>query len=135
MVSFRSLNMVTDGAKPSLLLVEDEQSLLALLQRYLERLEYRILTAETGAEALRLAEESQLDVVVLDLGLPDMPGIEVLARILESSSRTRVLVSSGTPFSTETLPEPWQERTAFLQKPYLPKALVEAVDSLASGLS
>lgn len=122
--------MVTDDGKPSLLLVEDEQSLLTLLQRYLERLEYRILTAETGAEALRLVGESPPDIVVLDLGLPDMPGGEVLRKILSSTGRTRVLVSSGTPFSPDVLPEAWRGRTGFLQKPYLPKALLEAVESL-----
>jgi len=90
----------------SLLIVDDEKPLLTLLLRYLQRLGYQVETCETGREALRLCQDSKrrFDVVVLDLGLPDMPGLEVLNAVLASNQKLRVLVSSGTPFLRNSCP-------------------------------
>jgi DNA-binding response OmpR family regulator len=128
-----SLVMETDIAKATLLLVEDEASLLVLLRRYLERLGYSIQSAGTGESALALIQEAEPDVVVLDLGLPDMPGMAVLETILRTTTKPRVLVSSGTPFSPETLPPCDRERVGFLQKPYLTTALLDAMEALLAG--
>lgn len=116
----------------SLLLVDDEKPLLALLRRYLERCDYRVAICETGGEAIRMCTEEprRFDVVVLDLKLPDMPGEEVLPQLLEASPSVRVLVSSGTPFNVEAVGEESRARVAALLKPYLPKMLDEALTEL-----
>jgi DNA-binding response OmpR family regulator len=62
----------------SVLVVEDEKEIRELLRRYLERAGYAVMTSESGAEALRLLEEGAVSLVVLDLGLPDIDGTEVL---------------------------------------------------------
>lgn len=117
----------------SLLLVDDERSLIALLARYLQRLGYEVETCETGRDAVRLCQDSRrsFDVVVLDLGLPDMPGLEVLNAVLASNSRIRVLVSSGTPFSPEFLPAEQRGRVGSLLKPFVPKMLEDALRNLS----
>lgn len=125
--------MVTETAKATLLLVEDEASLVGLLQRYLDRLGFAVSTAESGEAALAHVQASPPQIVVLDLGLPDLPGAEVLERILSSSPSTRVLVSSGTPFSAEAVPEGDRSRVGFLQKPYMPQALLHSVQELLAG--
>jgi DNA-binding response OmpR family regulator len=61
----------------TILVVEDERDLRDLLRRYLERAGHAVLSAATGAEALRLLEV-QPDLVLLDLGLPDIDGFDVL---------------------------------------------------------
>jgi len=116
----------------SLLLVDDEKPLLALLSRYLERLGYQVESCESGWEALRLCHDSKrrYDVVVLDLGLPDMPGLEVLNAVLASNENLRVLVSSGTPFSPEFLPPSQRARVGSLLKPFVPKMLDAALRNL-----
>jgi DNA-binding response OmpR family regulator len=63
---------------PTVLVVEDERDIRDLLRRYLERAEYAVLTAGTGAEAIRHVESGAPDLVLLDLGLPDIDGFEVL---------------------------------------------------------
>jgi DNA-binding response OmpR family regulator len=63
----------------TVLVVEDETEIRELLRRYLEREGLSVLTASTGAEALRRVEEDRPDLVLLDLGLPDIDGTEVLA--------------------------------------------------------
>src|SRR5580704_14926539 len=59
---------------PTVLLVEDERKLRELVRSYLERAGLTVLSTGSGAEAITLAASSAPDLVVLDLGLPDVPG-------------------------------------------------------------
>jgi two-component system KDP operon response regulator KdpE len=69
----------TDG--PLVLIVDDEAQVRRFLRTTLPEVGFRWLEAATGAEALRLAEQYVPDVVLLDLGLPDMEGVEVLRKL------------------------------------------------------
>jgi DNA-binding response OmpR family regulator len=62
----------------TVLVVEDEREIRELLRRYLERAGFAVLTTGSGAQALQMLGEHASDLVVLDLGLPDVDGIEVL---------------------------------------------------------
>jgi DNA-binding response OmpR family regulator len=64
----------------TVLVVEDERDIRDLLRRYLERAGLAVLVAPTGAAALLELERSRPDLVLLDLGLPDIDGVEVLDR-------------------------------------------------------
>lgn len=66
-----------------ILLVEDEQPIRRFLRASLTGEGYRLTEAETGAEALKLAPRQPPDLVILDLGLPDMDGLDVLRRLRE----------------------------------------------------
>jgi DNA-binding response OmpR family regulator len=63
---------------PTVLVVEDERDIRELLRRYLERADYVVLTSSTGSEAITYLEGGTADLVLLDLGLPDIDGFEVL---------------------------------------------------------
>lgn len=65
--------------QPTVLVVDDEPQILRAMRINLSVRGYDVVTAATGAGALRAATERKPDVVVLDLGLPDIDGIEVLA--------------------------------------------------------
>lgn len=60
------------------LVVEDERDIRDVLRRYLERAEHAVLTASTGSEGLRLLHEGQVDLLLLDLGLPDVDGLDLI---------------------------------------------------------
>jgi DNA-binding response OmpR family regulator len=66
------------GVVPTVLVVEDERDIRELLRRYLERADYAVLSSATGAEAIAYLEGGTADLVLLDLGLPDIDGFEVL---------------------------------------------------------
>ena len=67
---------------PSLvLIVEDEQKIRDLVRRYLERDGHVVLSTGSGAEAIAMAADARPDLVVLDLGLPDVPGTEVAREV------------------------------------------------------
>ena len=68
------------------LIVEDELKIRELVRRYLEREGLEVLTTGSGAEAITMAADARPDLVVLDLGLPDVPGEEV-ARELRAQVR------------------------------------------------
>ncbi|MFD0521140.1 response regulator [Paractinoplanes durhamensis] len=61
------------------LVVEDDRELREVVRRYLERAGHAVHTTGSGAEALSLLDTGGVDLVVLDLGLPDVDGREVLA--------------------------------------------------------
>jgi len=66
---------------PLLLLVEDETPMRKFLRSFLTGSGYRMVEASTGEQALRTAESTQPDLILLDLGLPDMDGQEVLREL------------------------------------------------------
>ena len=78
------------AAPVRLLVVEDEVDLRSLLDRHLERAGFRVRLAEDGREALRIAWAEPLDLVVLDLMLPGIDGVEVCRR-LRAEPRTAKL--------------------------------------------
>ena len=68
-------------AKPVVLLVDDEPRILSALVRALRREGYELLSAETPAEALRLAEQNAIDCVLSDHKMPGMTGLELMERL------------------------------------------------------
>ena len=68
----------------TVLLVENERRLGELVRSYLERAGFTVLSTGSGAEAIALGASAALDLVILDLGLPDMPGETVVREIRET---------------------------------------------------
>jgi DNA-binding response OmpR family regulator len=75
-----------------LLLVEDDERLAELTARLLARDRHLVERARRGSEALDAAEAGGLDAVILDLGLPDLSGLEVARRIRSSGSRVPIIM-------------------------------------------
>src|SRR5437588_10306437 len=75
----------------TVLVVEDERKLRDLVRSYLERAGFTVLSTDSGDEAITMALTSAPDLVILDLGLPDVPG-ETVARELRATGTT-----AGTP--------------------------------------
>jgi DNA-binding response OmpR family regulator len=75
----------------TVLVVEDDRDLRDLVRRYLERAGHGVLSTGSGAEGLRLLADASPDLVVLDLGLPDVDGLEVL-RTARTDRTTPVIV-------------------------------------------
>ncbi len=75
------------------LVVDDEPAIVRAVQTNLQRHEFRVTVAQSGAEALEAFDRTAPDVVLLDLGLPDMDGFAVI-RALRERSRTPIVVLS-----------------------------------------
>lgn len=80
--------------RPRVLIVDDEAAILRFLKASLSANEYEVIEASTGAEAIKRATSEAPDAILLDLGLPDMDGKDVV-RILREGSRTPIIVVSA----------------------------------------
>lgn len=80
--------------KKSILVVDDELSIIKLLRANLEDCGYRVLTAMDGAEAVRTFEKEQFDLVILDITMPKMDGFDVCRRLREWSKIPIIMLSA-----------------------------------------
>lgn len=80
--------------KISVLLIEDDKSISSFISTSLEGNDYKVNTATTGKEGLSLAASFCPDVILLDLGLPDMDGLDVLRKIRSWSSIPIIIISA-----------------------------------------
>src|SRR5579864_6686344 len=111
-------------AKARLLLVEDTPSTLHLYHEVLARLDIVLIDADTGAGALSVLRETVPDVVLLDLELPDVNGIEILREIKKRGLASTVIVVTAHG-SVKTAVEAMREGAYdFIVKPFAPDRLL-----------
>ena len=77
------------GMPHTVLVVEDELKIRELLRSYLEREGWAVITTGSGAEAITLATSGEPDLIILDLGLPDIPGETVATEVRRHSATPR----------------------------------------------
>ena len=82
--------------KLSILLVEDEKNICDFISTSLSAQDYRISTAHTGKEALPIITSQCPDLILLDLGLPDMDGMEIIQQVRTWSSIPIIVLSART---------------------------------------
>lgn len=118
-------------ADHTILLVDDDAANRLLLNRIFarKRPEYEMVAVETAAGALDIAGERRIDLVLLDLTLPDMSGEQVLEKLRETHTMPVVIVSGHSdPGTSKRLLA--QGAAAFVVKPYDASDLLVLVDRL-----
>ena len=73
--------MNSETTRPYILVIDDEIQMRRLLQRTLEENHYKVFLAETGEQGLQRASMDRPEVIILDLGLPNLDGVQVLKRL------------------------------------------------------
>jgi two-component system cell cycle sensor histidine kinase/response regulator CckA len=111
----------------TILLVEDEESVRALVRRTLEARGYRVLEAADGPQAVELALSRPVDLLLTDMVLPGMGGSEIAARIHAIHPRARVLYTSGYTDDVIVRGGLMERGAAFLEKPFTPAVLARKV--------
>jgi len=108
---------------------------MMLIRQVLERLGYRVLQAETGKKAIRLAKtfDGQIDLALLDIKLPDMTGDKVYPLIMEARPNLKVLVCSG--YSIDGPAQKILDAGAegFIQKPFSISTFAEKLKEVSGG--
>ena len=79
----------------SVLVVDDDKGYAQAIVRYLERLGVEAVAAESGEAAVSLARRDHPAVILLDIGLPDMDGMEVAVLVQEATYNPRIILLSG----------------------------------------
>jgi two-component system, OmpR family, response regulator len=101
----------------SVLVVDDEQVMRKLLQRHLLDWGCRVVTAESGEEALELLGQNYFDVVITDLRMPGLDGLGLLAEVKTHYSRTEVIVITAYAEIKDAVKALRQGATDYLSKP------------------
>jgi DNA-binding response OmpR family regulator len=113
----------------TVLLVEDERKLRELVRSYLERAGFTVLSTGSGAEAITLAAAASPDLVVLDLGLPDVPG-ETVARELRASGPVPILMLTAKSAEEDRIAGLELGADDYVTKPFSPRELVLRVQAI-----
>ena len=131
-ISMPKSKSIDQAGGPSVLVVDDEEDLLELVRYNLTREGYRVTCVATGEEALKAARKQPPDLIVLDLMLPAVDGLEVCRR-LKSDSKTRdIPIIMLTAKSEEGDMVAGLERGAddYISKPFSPRVLTARVKAL-----
>lgn len=115
-----------------LLLVDDELALLKLIEQYLTRVGYAVESCSNSEEAWRLFQNQprRYSLIFVDVSLPGISGEQLLVKMFSLNTDLRFLLSSGYPYNVQKLPVSLRANVGFLQKPFLPNALLESVENL-----
>ena len=112
-----------------ILVVEDEISIQTIVRTYLESAGFGVTVVDNGPEALTQARRIQPDLVILDLNLPGMDGMEVAARLREES-QVYILMLSARGEEIDRVAGLRLGADDFLTKPFSPRELVARVEAV-----
>ncbi|HET7009861.1 MAG TPA: response regulator transcription factor [Anaerolineales bacterium] len=111
---------------PTILLVEDEVELVRVLRDYLERAGFRVQTASTGPEAVSQFQHHSPDLVLLDLNLPGMDGLDV-ARQMRRGTNVPIIMVTARVDEADRLVGLELGADDYVTKPFSPRELVARV--------
>jgi two-component system, OmpR family, alkaline phosphatase synthesis response regulator PhoP len=121
--------MASGGGATTVLVVDDEENLVELVQGYLERDGYDVLTAGDGATAIDLTREAKPDLIVLDLMLPGIDGLEVCRRVRQFSD-AYILMLTARAEEVDKIVGLSVGADDYLTKPFSPRELVARVRAM-----
>ncbi|SDN41975.1 response regulator transcription factor [Streptomyces wuyuanensis] len=113
----------------TVLVVDDELKLRALVRDYLEREGYGVLEASEGHQALDLARTALPDLIVLDLGLPGLPGEDV-ARLLRKTSDVPIVMLTAKAAENDRVTGLRLGADDYVVKPFSPRELVARIEAV-----
>jgi CheY-like chemotaxis protein len=118
-------------SQPTVMIVDDEPGLLTLFSGLLKRIDCHVLQATGGAAAIELLERHVPDLIVLDLAMPKVSGVDVLRYIMDTpalaSMRVIILTAQGAARFPEELAPGIDE---WVSKPVLPTDFLDIVERL-----
>jgi CheY-like chemotaxis protein len=111
----------------NILLVDDDRAALDGMSQLLKMSGFAVTTARDGIEALKKINEQSFDVMLLDIWLPKMTGLELLAKLPDQPNQPRVIVMTGDD-SQETLLQSFREQAyQYVRKPIQPQKLMDLI--------
>lgn len=112
--------------KPTILVVDDEPGARQSLEVILED-DYRVLSAESGREALEVLQRESIDLILLDVNMPDMDGLAVLRKIKEQDDEMDVIMVSALNLARKAVDAIKLGAYDYITKPYEPEDILSTV--------
>jgi len=110
------------------LIVDDDAQILKLVEKMLRPRNFNIKVAPKPSEALRIAESEPVDLLISDIGLPEMDGKRLTEKVLKLRPEAAVLLISGKYRENSAMVK--SARVKFLSKPFFPSDLLRILDEL-----
>lgn len=111
---------MADKDKKKILVVDDEDTVCRSIKKALVREEYDIDVALSGEEALKMEGQKKYDVIIVDLMMPGLNGMDLLKSLKSMSPAVQVIMITGYPTMKNTLQAMQIGAFDFLPKPFLP---------------
>ena len=111
-----------------ILIVDDDRALRHALSSLLTAAGHHIESVGDGPEALALLHNRPFDIVLLDIGLPSMSGLDVLARVCEMTAPPRVVMMTADDTSQSVLEAVKRQAYRYIRKPFPPNTIVDVVN-------
>lgn len=105
------------GEHPRILIVDDDENIRDTTRAILEDEDYLVDTASTGSEAIQKTQETAYNIVLLDIRLPDMEGVELLKLVKDTVPKTRKVMVTGYPSMQNAIASLNKDADAYLTKP------------------
>jgi len=118
---------VSPASKESILVVDDALSTLEVLERNLKTEHYQVFTASSVPEAIRVLEATPVDLVITDLKMPEVSGIDLVRHVRENFRDTEVIMITGYPSIDGAVTAVKAGAQEFLSKPFTDEELLGAV--------
>ena len=115
-------------SKKSILVIDDDKSILRTFTRILQKTGCDIDVAETGREAIEKAEKRHYDLALVDVRLPDMDGTDLLAKMKDTMRDTVKIVITGFPSMEVGVKALDEGADAYLVKPVKPEDLLMLIE-------
>jgi CheY-like chemotaxis protein len=114
----------------TILLIDDEESVRMVFQVALERAGYRVLTAESGKQGLRLLEQQEVDLIFVDIFMPEMDGLELIPLLRKTRAASKIIaISGGSGMKNFLDTAKYLGADDTLKKPFSLQELLDAVSS------
>ncbi len=113
-----------------ILVVDDEESIVTLLQFNLEKSGYDVMTAMDGANALTLATEESFDLIILDLMIPEIDGLEVCKKLRQQQILTPILMLTAKDDEIDKVLGLELGADDYMTKPFSPREVVARVRAI-----
>jgi CheY-like chemotaxis protein/anti-sigma regulatory factor (Ser/Thr protein kinase) len=110
-----------------ILIAEDDRPLRHALHRMLKIAGFAVSSAKDGVQALKQLAKSNFDLVLLDIGLPGVSGLDILARLRTQEARPKVVVMTSDDTPQTVLRAVRDQAYQYVHKPFPPKTMVELV--------
>lgn len=120
-------------SRPKILVLDDEEIVRVSCKKCLTPEGYDVDVAANGVEGLAMTENTRYDVILTDLKMPDMDGMEFLAKVKEKHPDTKVIMITGYSTVEHAVKAMRMGAYNYIEKPFTPDALIDAVKEALTG--
>ncbi|MCM4159527.1 sigma-54-dependent Fis family transcriptional regulator [Antarcticibacterium flavum] len=113
----------------SILIIEDDVAFATMLKTFFEKRDYKVDSAFSAAEGLSKLSESSFDIVLTDVRLPDLDGLEILFRVKENYPNTQVIVMTNYAEINMAVKAMKNGAFDYVSKPFQPEAILQTINN------